>query len=443
MSQEFDVESYKQERRNFFAQINNFSENLGGREYALYLVKGNTREEISNLRYASGKIWEIYMKTYQALANELSDEELMKLGIYPEILKYMRMGCGTDSFLARLDLIMNNNGEIKLLENNSDTPFLEVEAFEMNGKVCDNFGVEDVNKDYLKDIADYYLSEIKYMADVENRNVGDIKVVLTGKMSYEEETQQLLFLQRALGKYVKIEFVPIGDILLCEEDTVMDGEEYARGVYTPEYEYIDVLIRMGHPIDYLVKDRVTMNPNWTAEEKEQYKDYKPGMDLLEMYYEERITLLNPPESYLMQPKSIMALIWEWKDRNDIFTVEERETIEKYFLPTYLEPTYFIENNIPYVQKANIGREGDTVKIFDKDNNLVKSSYGNSYNRDGYVYQQYFEMPKADIVTEAGQQKGSYMYGVFIVHDEPSALAVRIGSEITEHDSYWLACGYRD
>lgn len=146
----------------------------------------------------------------------------------------------------------------------------------------------------------------------------------------------------------------------------------------------------------------------------------------------------------MQPKSLMAYIWENRANTDIFEAEQTQIIEAHFLPTYMEPTYFIERGIPYVKKASIGREGESVEIYTGDNQLQQKSDQHSYGEEGYVYQQYEELPKLTIMTENGVKTDmSYIVGSFVVKDKASAFGMRVGSAITEHDSYWLACGVKE
>lgn len=425
--QEFDKEKHMLERNKFYGKLTGFFPNLGGLEYALYDIMPMKKSIVDEIANATNAIWQIYRKVYGYIT-QLDDADLEKLGFDKQIIHFMKMGCLTESFLARLDLIVRDNGEIKLMENNSDTPFFELECFEINGKVAEHFGYENPNKQYERDIANYYLDEIKYMAKMEDRDVSDIKVVITGHNTSEEELKLIKFIQSEIGQYVDIDYVPILDLQLAEEDFYMDGREIYRGLYTPEkYEYIDILIRTGHPIDFIIKDKASDGS-------------KIGIELLKLVDEERITILNPPESYAMQPKALMALIWNLKDEQTVFDNLDKEIIEKYFLPTYLNKDWFIENNIPFVQKANIGREGDTVKIYDGQGNVTKKSMSEKYNTSGYVYQQYVELPDKEVTTVNGKVSGKIIVGSFIVQNEASAFGVRFGSEITESDSYWLPVG---
>ena len=65
----------------------------------------------------------------------------------------------------------------------------------------------------------------------------------------------------------------------------------------------------------------------------------------------------------MQSKAVLALIWTLRDDSGIFSFEERESIRRYFLPTYLKSGVPFENKA-YVAKPIYGREGGSVEIFD-------------------------------------------------------------------------------
>lgn len=53
-------------------------------------------------------------------------------------------------------------------------------------------------------------------------------------------------------------------------------------------------------------------------------------------------IINPPAAFLMQNKSVLALIWQLYEEEVFFEEEERGIIQKYFLPTYFTNKTFIE-----------------------------------------------------------------------------------------------------
>lgn len=439
-------EEYAKERNRFYGKYPEYPTDLGGREYALYQCKQLKEQTVADIRTVTDELWWVYYTMYKHLQEKGDTELLTKLGYPKAVIPYILEGYEPYSFLARLDLVVNEENETyKLLENNSDTPFFEVECFEMNGIVAEHFGMEDVNKDHRRNLYQHYMEEIKYIAQHTYANdLSKVKVVIAGKREYEEETKQMKMIQKALGASIDIEYVPIMNLILCTEKTELEGDTYERGVYTPSLEPIDVIIRIGHPVDYLLKDHIIVNDEWTEEEQQQHKDFAIGLELIKMHREERVYLLNPPEAFLMQPKSLMAYIWENRANTNIFEAEQTQIIEAHFLPTYMEPTYFIERGIPYVKKASIGREGESVEIYTGDNQLQQKSDQHSYGEEGYVYQQYEELPKLTIMTENGVKTDmSYIVGSFVVKDKASAFGMRVGSAITEHDSYWLACGVKE
>lgn len=424
---EFNKQEHMLNRNKFYGQNPDFFPNLNGLEYALYDIMTITKEKHKEIKEATEKIWNIY-KIFYNRVELMTEQELMSLGFDERIIPFIKMGCEPVSFLARLDLIVSDNGDIKLMENNSDTPFFEYECFKMNGIVSKHFGYENPNKYMERDLINYYMSEIKYMAKAEERELSDIKVVISGHQLSEEEVKLIKYIQKELAPYINIEYVPILNLQLAENDFELNDRMIYRGLYTPEnYEYIDILIRLGHPIDFILKDKSS-------------DGFNIGIELLKLVDENLITILNPPEAYAMQPKSIMAYIWENKNNRTIFDNLDETDIDKYFLPTYFKKDWFLENNVPFIEKAIIGREGDTIKIYDGQGNVIKKSMSNSYNSSGYVYQKYVELPDQEATTVNGKVKGKIIFGSFVVDDEASAIGVRFGSEITEADSYWLPLG---
>ena len=105
----------------------------------------------------------------------------------------------------------------------------------------------------------------------------------------------------------------------------------------------------------------------------------------------RVKIINPPAAFLMQNKSVLALIWQLYEEEVFFKEEERGIIQKYFLPTYFTNKPFIERNESYVSKPLYGREGGGVSIYEN-NELLAEDKTEYYFEQRKIYQQYIEMP---------------------------------------------------
>ncbi len=72
---------------------------------------------------------------------------------------------------------------------------------------------------------------------------------------------------------------------------------------------------------------------------------------MELVEEEKLIIINPPSAFLLKKKAVQAIIWSLHEENHPFYTErEHGWIEEYFLPTYLEPDYFLQKGQSYVKR---------------------------------------------------------------------------------------------
>lgn len=165
---------------------------------------------------------------------------------------------------------------------------------------------------------------------------------------------------------------------------------------------------------------------------------------MELVEKGKLALINPPSAFLMQNKAVQAVIWGLHLEGSLFfSKEEHAWIDEYFLPTYLEPDFFLGTGLSYVKKPAFGREGDTVEIYTKDGQLVQADKQKSYTEYLPVYQQYVEHPKVSFMSEKGKQEGKLLIGSFLLNGQPSAVGYRVGGTITNNFSYYFPIGMRD
>ena len=81
------------------------------------------------------------------------------------------------------------------------------------------------------------------------------------------------------------------------------------------------------------------------------------------------------------------------------------------LPTYLEPDLFLGKD-SFVQKPSFGREGDTITVRDKDENIMMQNAHQTYKAPLPIFQKYTELPVVSLETEKGMEKLSYVFGSF-------------------------------
>ncbi|WP_431028746.1 glutathionylspermidine synthase family protein [Lysinibacillus sp. LZ02] len=388
-------------------------------EYALYDVMVLSKEKIDEIRFASQMLWGIFCKVAQQLPH-LSKEQLLALGIREEMLPYISLNYLQEmAVLARFDFICTEDGRIKCIELNGDTPFLVQETFEMNEKLCAEFGVVNPNntQQFIKGMSRALFDAMHYL-----HKTGTPKVVITGKEADDdfEEYCQVKAIQRLLP--FEVEYVSIKELIIFTE-----GPQ--RGLYTPAMEKIDVLYRPAHPIEFLMDD--------VAEDGDRI-----GLHLLDLVRDRELAIINAPSAYLLQTKILLWLIWDRRNDDQLFTKHEQGAIRRYMLPTFLTDQPFKQAGRAFVKKPVFSREGNTVEIFSADGEVTVASPNRHYTDNLYLYQEFVSMPAIDIRLRGGMHKKKWLIGSFIADGQACGLACRVGNDITEWDSHWLAVGYK-
>ncbi|MDQ0220963.1 glutathionylspermidine synthase family protein [Peribacillus cavernae] len=420
--------THKNSRQELYSQIPDFWPDLYESEYALLDIKLDSQERIHAIRSAAEKAGRIFFKSADLL-RQLDDNTLLQLGFPVESLPFIRLKTiDEETVIARIDFAVTDQ-EIKVMEINSDTPTFIKETFHVNDFVCSHFNMEDPNKGCNQELAKAIHRAISAELNRLNRQTAPV-IVFTSHQEHEEDYLTAIYLLENCG--FRARYIPLTDLRLIEEDIMDDGEcILSRGLYTPEGNRIDLLYRQTYPIESLVEDK---DPN-TGE--------SVGMLLLELVSEGRLGMINPPSAFLLQSKAIQALIWGLhEERNAFFTEEEHEVIKKHFLPTYLEPDYFMQASCPYVKKPSFGREGDTVVIYDERGKIRMQDSGKTYEESMPVFQGFISLPEYEIATEKGKEKCRIMYGCFLVNGKASAVGIRAGGQITGNESYFLPMGIK-
>ncbi|KMY29753.1 glutathionylspermidine synthase [Lysinibacillus xylanilyticus] len=417
------MDNYFQQRQAFYSQFPNFFPDFEDLEYALYDVLDLPKEKIDEINYASTILWKIFLKVGKQFKH-LSDEQLLALGIRSEMLPYIQLDyLQQQSILARFDFICTEDGQIKCLELNGETPFLVQETFEMNEALCQHLGFDSPNdvSALHKTLSGALFAAMHFLNDLKKP-----KIVITGKTAAEdyEEYCQVQFLKKCIP--FDVEYVPIQELIIFSSNTA----NIARGLYTPTMEKIDILYRPAHPVEFLIDD-VSSDGD------------RIGLQLLELVKDGQLAIINAPAAYVLQSKILLWLIWERKDDPLLFNAEERAAIQKYMLPTYLSAEPFVQGNLPFVKKPVYSREGNTVEIYAGDGTKTNASAYTHYDDNLFIYQQYVEMPSITIKLKDGLQTKKWLIGSFIADNRACGLSCRVGNQITEWDSHWLAVGYRE
>ena len=402
---------YQTKRQQFYDKIEGFWANLYDEEYALFDIKYMTAEEVVHVRLVSERIGAIFFKTVNLLRN-VPDETLLEMGYPKETLSFIRLKTlPVPSVISRLDLIPYK-GSYKCIEINSDTPTFIKELFSVNAAVCAEFNAVNPNERMDELLKRAVQTSLKVSSAQP-----DPHIVFTAHEDTVEDYNTVLYLMEGVPN---AKFTPLHQLKIRQ----------GVGLFDENDKQIDILYRQTFPIENLIQDT-------------DAEGNAIGLWLLELVEQKKLVILNPPEAFLLQNKAVQAVIWGLhEEKNPIFTSIEHEWIDEYFLPTYLEATPFIEQNISYVKKPSFGREGDTVEIFNGSGNLMLEDNQKSYRQYTPIYQHFIEQPKTQFESEKGVQNGQLLIGSFLLNGKAGAIGYRVGGQITNNLSYYLPLGIK-
>lgn len=362
-----------------------------------------TKEQWKAIQKATKKIGHIVNKTYQTILNNPS--MIIQLGLPIETREVVSIPSSYFSYFTRFDLIVND-GQIKLIEINCDTPTGYLETAVANRIICEEYGYQSPNtlensilNAWKKIIKDYEIKE-------------ESKVYFTSYGRHDEDRETVLFNAKHSGLNERAVYIPIDEIIVADD-----------GIYDQQGNKIEYLYRL-YPLEYLLDDQdESGNPI--------------GKIFLDHVVSGKVKIINPPSAFLIQTKAIMAVIWQFVEENriDLFTKEELQDIRTYFLPTYFENRF---EGKKYVRKPIFGREGGGVQILDEDNQIIQKDEENWYDEWSKIYQEYVEMPEFTVDTWTGKYTGKLLIGSFLIAGEPSGLFLRVGEKITGNLS--MFCG---
>jgi glutathionylspermidine synthase len=406
--------NYEDVRKQFYSTIPEFWFDLYGGEYSLYHTHIITQEDVEEIRLATEKLGRLFFKTAKHL-RKMNNEVLKDLGFPSETIPLLKFkSIGPETIIARFDFVKDEH-QIKMLEFNSDTPTFIKECFYVNGLLNKHFQQIDPNDSELNVLKNSVTKAI--VESIKTLEIDHIpNIVFTAHEDHLEDWFTCKFLSDLVSIPTKL--VPLNQLKL-NEDGLVDSDDVP----------IDVLYRQTYPIEYLIED---------CDEKGE----NIGLKLLELIQLKKLALLNPISSFLLQSKAIQAFIWGLKDDRNFFNEKETETIERYMLPTFLEPEPFLGTS-DFVEKPVFGREGDTVTIFDLSGKISLKNTHQTYIKELPIYQKYVELPSVQLETVKGNEQLFYLFGSFLIAGKASAIGIRAGGKITANESYFLPVGLKD
>lgn len=362
-----------------------------------------SKENYIKIMEATEKIGSIIQKFYLHLW--YSPELMGQLKFNPHLYDAVKGGRAPFfSHLARFDLIVNGD-DIKLIEINADTPTGLVEPSLVN-----RYLVADT--DY-KHPNNHEKCLTKMWDDfIENHRITKGETIYFTSYDWHAEDHETTEFIMSYCNHPLKEYIGVQDILVDE-----------KGVYDWHGNPIQYLYRL-YPLEYMLDDV-----------DEQGRPL--GRWLLQHIANGKVTLLNPPSSLIPQHKGFLALLWHEYENGKFFTDEEKEIIEKYFLPTYFKPGLLKD----YVEKPIFGREGGGVRIVTSD--VQEEDSTEYYRNQDMIYQKYVEMPKQVIDTWDGPYEGRLLIGSHFIGGQAAGIFYRIGEAITGNLSMFAPVGLEE
>ncbi|MFD0692513.1 glutathionylspermidine synthase family protein [Paenibacillus sp. GCM10027628] len=367
---------------------------LGDESYWIDQLVVMEQATYDELQAAAAMLWTIFDKAARFVQGRR--DVYAQLSI-PEVLwdGLDRLEMNAPGFIsryARFDFAVNQEGSIKMLELNADTPTGYVEASIATPWLCEQFDVESPNR-AMKE-------RIRRAWEVEAPDYA----ACTAYGRHAEDTGTI----DALVAHSERDITCIDCLdLWIDEGVVRVGEQRTIkrmfALYPKEWMGID---DGGEAFAYSIEEGY-------------------------------VELFNPLHAVILQSKGLQAIIWNLHERfSSFFTIEEHHAIERYMLPTYYTPV--LERD--YVSKSMFGREGGSVELYNEKGELeVKDEAGFDtsvfFNR---IFQQRADLPKLQFAN--GEMH--FLTGLFVLNGEPCGLLGRAGGIITGNSSHFVAIGVK-
>jgi len=303
-----------------------------------------TADEIDRIEAATTELFE---KCLEVVQHVIDNNLWQEFFIDPRHAALIKESWENDSpaFYGRFDLAMNEDcTEIKLLEFNADTPTSLLEA-----SVIQWYWLQEYNKelDQFNSIHEKLVAHMKVCKDY---LCGNRKMWFSCVKNSEEDLMTVKYLQDCADQAgMASDFLYINEIGI--EDSYLDTTAFC----TPDGQPINNIFKL-YPWEWLLH--------------EEFND---------MLYPKRdhTMWVEPPYKAILSNKMLLVYLHKlFPDHPNI-------------LPAFFDTPEGIGG--AYVKKPVFGREGSNVLIA-KNREILEQTKG-EYGEEGFVYQEYFEIPK--------------------------------------------------
>lgn len=388
-------------RKEFYEKYKDTFKWYDTEQYACYDVLTVSPQTVENVKQTASKVWQILLQAGEVMKT-LDDSTLLEFGYPPETFRLIR-STTQPPFIARCDFAVTDDN-IYLLECNAEVATFVVETFKINGIVANHFGKEDPNKRAEKILKHELNKYLTVAANYIGKSPKDCHIIFAALSQADEDIGTVEYL-RSLCFYESA-FCPI-------ESITMDDKR----IYDRADRPVDIIYRL-YPTEWMVEDK---DPNLGV----SLWDY-----LEPLVFSRKAALINPISSFVIQNKSLMALITQLGLK---FFGEGSLTVCSHFLPTFIT-----ESKIrpPFVSKPTWGREGKEIKIFKTKKEVIYNPSA-EYSNLPKVYQKYVDLPTVNVEGKTY----NLQFSCFLINGIAVGVAARVGEKILNNTSIFLPIGY--
>ena len=404
--------------------------------YPALSIQAFDNQLYEELRTVSKQLFDVFTKVCKIL--QKNEHNILKdIGISENLINYMNIPnvFSLPTWLSRLDYVLDKDYNLKFVEINADTPCAFVEAYYGNQVACNYFNKVNPNESEYANLVDFMHnlnSRLITSVDLKCSSFSKSRPVLFSCFDdYMEDLGTTKFLMNAMkeSKEVKdfnlsVIFESLYNLWVDDLGIVLSNGTRPQAVY-----------RM-HPLEMLIEEKAKDNSDL-------------GILFLDRYREGRFSMMNPPESIIVQDKLFLSLIWNLAESdNRVLTSSDKELIKSVMIPAYIDFND-IENkdNSYWVKKPVYGREGLGIEIIDSEGNIIEESgihkdvpVKDTYH---YLYQEYINQPIFIEDTDSGLKEGYITLSCFMLGNNSSAVYGRFSEDkICSTDAYWLPLGIK-
>lgn len=404
--------------------------------YPALSVQSFPAEFYDEIRHASRMLFQIFCKAAK-IFRQAPDEFALNMDMPENLIPYLHREnpLGLPTWLSRFDFVLDNTGQLRMVELNADTPCFLIEGYYANGVAARYFDKEDPNADAYNELERFLqrvyegtsLKKYNVYYNNQNANNGNTRepFVFGCFHDYLEDygtTQFLLHAMKSACPEADVRFLSFYDMVID------DG-----GILLPDGSHAANLYRL-HPMELLIDE--------TTEAGEPL-----GEMFLDLYNEGHFHLFNPPEAIILQNKSFMSLVYALYLTNQFFTVPERDIIERYLTPSYFESDFSALDDGLYIQKEIWGREGRNIQVVQKQGKQAEvymEKYVDNYDdivcRDSkkVMYQEFITQKRFTHTVDSGTKEGCLTFSCFMLGDQASAVGCRFSpEEIAGTEAYFV------